>query len=280
MQAGHLGPLPLRLLRVTGEDRIDFLNRLLTQAVPDPGPQLSWAALCQAQGRVIGLFRIAVQPDAVALLVEDDLASRLREVFQRYILRSRIHLELGDPGWIAGGWLRPGQEGKSPPLPSGYSLLGVDSAGSPLPRYLALGPASELPSAKVPDPLWQRIDCWLGIPRILSVTSGQFVPHALHLAEIGAVSLRKGCYPGQEVIARTEYRGRVKRSLILLESPTVHSPGDQLTAGGLEEPAGTVLDCVPTAGSGTWIQAVVREEALGRVLSESGNRILRDFRPA
>ncbi len=280
MQAGHLRPLPLRPLRVMGEDRIDFLNRLLTQEVPDPGPRFSWAALCQAQGRVIALFRIAVQPDAVILLVENDLASRLRDTLQRYILRSRVHLELGDPGWIMGGWMRPEPEEKSPLLPSGYSLLGRDPPGSPLPRYLALGPASEPTSAKASDSGWQGIDFWLGIPRILAATSEQFVPHALHLTGIGAVSLRKGCYPGQEVIARTEYRGRVKRNLVLLESSTVRSPGDLLWAGGLEEPAGTVLDCIPASGSGTWIQAVVREEALDRISSESGNRVLRDFRSA
>ncbi len=281
-QADCLRPLTLVPLWVRGEDRVDFLNRLLTQEVPEPGPdpRFSWAALCQAQGRVIALFRIASHPDAVILLMENDLASRVRDALQRYILRSRVHLELGDPGRVVGGWRMPESEENLPSLPPDYSLLGLDPHASALPRYLACGPPVKPPSHTVPDSLWRGIDFWIGIPRILAATSGQFVPHALHLTGIGAVSLRKGCYPGQEVIARTEYRGRIKRLLVLLETPTVHPPGTPLTVCGSGDPLGTVLDSLSWPETGTWTQAVVSEEGLARILSESGTRVLRAFRPA
>jgi hypothetical protein len=284
-QAGCLTQLPLTTLRVTGADRVDFLNRLLTQQIdPDPAhpPRSCWAALCQAQGRVIGLFRVVVHPDAVVLLLESDLAPRVHDQLQRYVLRSRVRLEVGNAGRVMGGWGMPDQEWSHPSLAPTHSLLGLDPPGFPLNRHLVLGPPPDPGPAlgSGSDPLWPMTDFWLGIPRILAETSGLFVPHALHLTGIGAVSLHKGCYPGQEIVARTEYRGRIKRCLILIETGTTHKPGSLLMADGPGEAAGTVLDSASLPGVGIWTQAVVAEEALDRSPEAFGGRVLRVFRPA
>jgi len=89
---------------------------------------------------------------------------------------------------------------------------------------------------------WQLGNLRAGIPEILKAQSEQFTPHMLNLDLLGAVSIDKGCYPGQEIVARTHFRGATKRRCLRFESTDAVSPGDKVSAG--ERDVGEVLNAI------------------------------------
>jgi folate-binding protein YgfZ len=98
------------------------------------------------------------------------------------------------------------------------------------------------------------------MPEIVAATSDQFVPQALNLDALGAINFRKGCYTGQEIVARTQYLGRIKERLQLAHldgAPPV--PGDRLFSPAFEaQPCGTVIDAAPAPGTGADVLAVLQ----------------------
>ncbi len=96
---------------------------------------------------------------------------------------------------------------------------------------------------------WILLDIRSGIPEVWPETSEQFLPHSLNLPQLGAVSFNKGCYRGQEIIARMEYRATIKRHMFqasLLETTLIPAPGTPLWLNNREEPVGMVISASPT----------------------------------
>ena len=91
---------------------------------------------------------------------------------------------------------------------------------------------------------WRLANLRAGIPEILAAQSEAFTPHMLNLDLLGAVSVDKGCYPGQEIVARTHFRGKTKRRMLRFESAAPVAPGDKLTLDGRE--VGEVLNAIGT----------------------------------
>ena len=91
---------------------------------------------------------------------------------------------------------------------------------------------------------WRLANLRAGIPEILAAQSEAFTPHMLNLDLLGAVSINKGCYPGQEIVARTHYRGKTRRRMLRFESAAPVVPGDKLTLNGRE--VGEVLNAIGT----------------------------------
>jgi len=110
------------------------------------------------------------------------------------------------------------------------------------------------------DDDWRLENLRAGIPEILSAQSGLFTPHMLNLDLLGAVSVDKGCYPGQEVVSRTHFRGATKRRCLRFESASPVSPGDKVSDG--ERDVGEVLNAI-----GTDLLAVVPVETAREALS-------------
>ena len=98
------------------------------------------------------------------------------------------------------------------------------------------------------------------MPWITAATQDQFVPQMANLELIGGVSFRKGCYPGQEIVARTQYLGKPKRRLFLahVDAEASPAPGDTLVADGDEQSAGTVVNAAPAPNGGFDLLAVVQ----------------------
>ncbi len=127
------------------------------------------------------------------------------------------------------------------------------------------------PAAASPDDLGipGRTDEWLlenlraGLPEVWQAQSEEFTPHMLNLDLIGAVSFDKGCYPGQEIVARTHYRGATKRRTHRFESAQPVSAGDKVSDG--ERDIGEVLNAI-----GTDLLAVIPSEKADEALSVAG----------
>jgi folate-binding protein YgfZ len=231
-----------RCLRVAGEDRITFLQGQFSADIAALGSnRAALTAHSNRQGRAFCTALAWADDEAVMLLLPaaqaDDTLARLK----MYVLRSRVELS------IAGDALAPAAQWDDSAgiLPADEWTVGQDAAGRPavrlpgtVPRWLTVGPADA-----EDDGRWRFEDVRAGLPQVYPETREQFLPQALNLDALDGISFEKGCYVGQEVIARLHFRGTVKRRMrpfALPASATLPVPGDELRAAG--ETAGKVVD--------------------------------------
>jgi folate-binding protein YgfZ len=209
------------VLRFEGADAGKFLQGQLSN---DLG-LLSSATILRAglhnpQGRTVALLWLAARADneILAMLPRellDPVASQLR----RYLLRSKLVIsDISASTPLLGAWAH----GARLALPESWAL-GDDRA-----VLIGVAQASQSGTAHMTRQQWRALDIAEGQPQVYAATSALFVAQMLNLDCIDAVSFTKGCYTGQEVIARAHYRGRVKRRMQRFESlhPCVLNPGD------------------------------------------------------
>jgi folate-binding protein YgfZ len=217
----------LGALRLQGPDTRSFLQGQLSNDLSAlrPGALLR-AGLHSPQGRTLALLALAAMgADEVLAILPRELLASVAPTLKRYVLRSKV--KISD---ASGEYSIYGVSG----VADGSERAAAPNSASVLSGYAPERELSILPSAD-PAPSgealarsdWRALDIAAGLPQIYSSTSGQFVAQMLNLDCIGAVSFTKGCYTGQEVIARAHYRGRVKRRMqrFLSDSPL------QLVAG-------------------------------------------------
>jgi folate-binding protein YgfZ len=118
-----------------------------------------------------------------------------------------------------------------------------DAAGMARALWCGVG-APALPA--LPVETWDRLEVESGIARIVAATVEQFVPQMLNYEAVGGVDFRKGCYPGQEVVARSQYRGTIKRRTLRFDVASQAAPGDEVfSADDVAQPAGMVVNAAP-----------------------------------
>jgi folate-binding protein YgfZ len=245
----------LAVLRVGGEDAADFLAGQLTSDVRALRPgQSQLAAWCTPKGRVIVVCRVLCLVDQHLLIFPDDLAEDTLTRLKRYVLRSRVELSDERARWVTTGYAGPGvaavlreRLGALPERPGGLiEVTGFvvvahyfESVAGYGPRYLVLGAAESvraLREAAVPAPgsapAWRVLEILSGVPVIHRATSETYLPQMLNLEALGGLSFQKGCYPGQEVIARIKYRGEIKRRMFLAGAKLDGAKGDGVPAAG------------------------------------------------
>jgi len=240
----------LGVLRARGADVVSFLQGQLSNDVALLGPGRSLlAGYHNPQGRVIALLHL-VQASAgeVLAILPRELTAAVASRLAKFILRAKVRLADESPLWRLTGLVAP--ESPADPAPAfAGELPGAlnDSArlgeaiavriGARPARWLVLSSAGAA-SASAPlafagcPPMaferWRALAVAAGEPQICAATSEQFVAQMLNLDVLGAIAFDKGCYTGQEVIARAHYRGRVKRRLqrFVTHSPLRLEPGD------------------------------------------------------
>jgi folate-binding protein YgfZ len=261
------------LLRVGGTDAADFLQNQLTsdigQLSDGTGGPSAW---CNPKGRVITTFIIYRLGDAFFLLLPEALREHLVKRLQMFVLRADVAITDFTTGRSMLG-VR-GHAGAIPEVEHEFSihelnqrlhLILPDRHGES--RCLIVDETAALQTlwpelARVMPPVdsrcWNLLDLEAGLPWLNEASSEQFLPQELNLDETGGLSFDKGCYPGQEVIARVHYRGQVKRRLHLghCKSDTTPKPGTNLRDKDGKN-AGMLVNAVPDAGKGYIIQAVV-----------------------
>ena len=210
----HLGVIAAR-----GPDTRRFLNGQLSQDLSTlTSDHALRAGLHNPQGRVLAIVLLLPQDndDVLLVLPRERLASTLA-LLQRYVLRAKVKLTDETALLsIEGGW---------PPTPPDESgqIWSYAADG----RWLRLvRPDAQLADPQLADPqlaAWQLADVRAGLPMLTEATAGEFVAQMLNLDLLEAISFTKGCYTGQEVIARAHYRGRVKRRLQRFDSSMLAS---------------------------------------------------------
>jgi folate-binding protein YgfZ len=273
-------PLPdLGLISVAGEDAAKFLHGQLTNDVEHlAGGQARWAGYCTAKGRLLSTFRYWRDADTLLLTVSRPLAAPVARRLSMFVLRAKARVsDASDAHAVFGLGGEPAARAAAEAF--GLSVPGADAVASaggahlvglpdlparegaePLGRWLLVVPSGAASrawatlrgvAAAASGAAWRRTEVLAGIPRIVAGTSELFVPQMINFESVEGVNFRKGCYPGQEVVARSQYLGKLKRRMFLGHGAgAVPEPGSDVVpvAGG--EPCGQVVLAAPDGAGG------------------------------
>jgi len=230
----------LAAARVSGPDAADFLHAQLSAdilALPDGGA--GFACYCSPRGQVYGLLLVCRCGEAFHLIADAGLLPGMLQRLRLFVLRSKVELELTDDLSVSVAADKLPEDGSARYCqPSGLDLCY---------RLAPFGAASPLPPAAAKELELRRGIVWLG-----PGTTERFIPQMLGMDLIGAVSFKKGCYPGQEIIARARYLGQVKRKPLLLRvsrAPGLDPGASVRLLDGEEWLPGTAVDSVSLEGS-------------------------------
>ena len=221
-----------RLLSLEGRDAVAFAQaQTMNDVASLEDGRWQWNGWLTAKGRVIALFGLVrIAEDTVWLAVPDADAIALAERLRRFVFRSKVALAVRDDLAISGRLrasdLASGNHWAGDPATAIELDLSGDPAGGRAGRSLRIGPAVAAADDPAALAAWRREDLAHGWPRLDAAQSEQWTPQQLSLERLQAFSVKKGCYPGQEIVARTHFLGQAKRTLAL-----VHADAS-LVAGG------------------------------------------------
>lgn len=264
------------LLVTSGEEAGRFLHALLTNDVEHLSPGVArWGGWCTAKGRLLATFRYWRDPSAVFLAVSRPLAAAHARRLAMFVLRAKARVAdasdahalfglCGEPaaGAVAEtfGLAVPGSDASA--SAAGAHLVGLPPlpGAAPRPRWLLAVSADAAATAwtaisavavPVSGAAWRRTEVLAGIPRIVPGTSELFVPQMLNFESVDGVDFRKGCYPGQEVVARSQYLGKLKRRMFVARGDGAPpEPGSDVVPAAGGEPCGQVVLAAPDGAGG------------------------------
>jgi hypothetical protein len=257
-------------LDVRGADAGEFLHGQFTGDVLALAPgRVSFSAWCTAQGRVVATFVLARGTDGYCIVLPAELAAAFSKRLRMFVLRSRVSIEPARPEQAL---LGIGRQWTAQSLADPWTVVERDGLriialpGPRTARYLVSGDAAGLHALRATMPAgfttagaasWTMQDIESGLPWSAMAGGERFLPQELDLEAVGALSFSKGCYPGQEIVARVHYRGRAKRALYRVRGPGP-APADGVeivAATGSGQPAGQLLNCV--GGADRWCALAV-----------------------
>jgi len=223
----------LGLIKVNGDDAVSFLHNQLTNDVEHLGlEEARLAGYCSPKGRLLATMLMWRTPDAIVLMLPREIQAAIQKRLQMFVLRAKVTLTdvtesraivglIGDkapevfptmPGvaYAAGH----SENGSLIRLPESDGMLrGLwitlkDQADTMVPLISGTMPLA-------PPALWRLFEIHAGMPQITAATQEKFVPQMINYELIGGVNFKKGCYPGQEIVARSQYLGKLKRRMLL-----------------------------------------------------------------
>ena len=228
LSKGFLSPLThVGVIAATGEDTVNFLHNQLTNDVEHLDErELRLAGYCSPKGRLLATLLMWRVGDRILMALPRELLAATLKRLQMFVLRAKVKLtDASDEIVLIGGAMRSSLTGTLYQRADrdGGAWLRVPDAGD-LQRWLWAGPvaqampfwqqqAAQLPPA--PASLWRWTEIIAGLPQVQEATKEQFVPQMINFELVGGVNFRKGCYPGQEIVARSQYLGKLKRRTLL-----------------------------------------------------------------
>jgi tRNA-modifying protein YgfZ len=230
------------VIRAAGADARSFLHGQLTQdTLHLESGQARLAGYCSPKGRLLASFVIWRRAeDEVLLACSADLLPAALKRLSMFVLRAKCKLSDASaelPLWGLAGAADAAAPDAQPRLPVwGHAATGAtelirlpDAAvgARAVPRWLWIGAQPPgLPALDVEA--WRWLEVHSGVARVVAATVEQFVPQMVNLELVGGVNFQKGCYPGQEVVARSQYRGTLKRRAQIVASPVALQPGQEV----------------------------------------------------
>jgi folate-binding protein YgfZ len=191
-----------------------------------------WSAWLTPKGRVITVFALLRTSDhALRLVLPDFDPGELGEALRRFVFRRKVVIAPQPELQAAGAFATPGHASGSRIAGGQEAAVELDYGAPGLPRTLRLSPAPA-PADPAGDEAWAVADLRLGLPRLPAAQREQWTPQQLALDRLQAFSVKKGCYPGQEIVARTHFLGKAKRETLLLQLPGTVDPGAEVVQSG------------------------------------------------
>lgn len=273
---GHLG-----LIACRGDDSASFLHNQLTSDINHlTANRAQHSAWCTAKGRMLASFLVLRTSDGFLLQLADELVAPILKRLQMFVLRSQVKVAEASPTYVLLGVCGPAAAtalaGAGLPAPAEALEVAPCAAGFVVRldanRFeLLLAPGAAAPTwqalAGLAHPVgvqaWRWLDIQAGLPLITAATKEEFVPQMTNFDQIGGVSFHKGCYPGQEVVARTQYLGKVKRHLYRLRAAADMSAGMALfSTDNPEHACGMVVTGAHSPAGDSESLAVLQENAI------------------
>jgi hypothetical protein len=274
----HLG-----LLQLSGADTLTFLQGQVTNDVNQLNGQIAHhSGYCNPKGRLLALFLAFAHHDHIHLQLPKELVATIAKRLKMYVMRSKVEIQdvsesiikIGLHGAKAIELLSP-LFSKIPQ--SDYELASLENGAiirlpGNQPRFEIFTDIANAPAiwsslalhAKVADAAyWELLEIQAGIPEVYVKTQEEFVPQMLNLDLLNGINFKKGCYTGQEIVARTHYLGTVKRrtQLAHIDSDIAQNPGDDiLNSNG--DSVGKVVRCAPSYSGGYDVLVEVRLESV------------------
>jgi len=250
----------LGVIRAAGADAAAFLQGQLTQDVLNLQPgQSRLAAWCNPKGRILASGWVLRRTgDELLLVLSADLLAATLKRLSMFVLRAKVQLTDASAQWAMYGLL--GDAARAPLARTGDVLVPLPPADN-APRMLLLRPPGEpAPDAPVLAPeIWHWAAVRSGVATVTAPVAQAFVPQMLNYESVGGVDFKKGCYPGQEVVARSQFRGAIKRRawVARVDTDTPAQAGqDIFRDSDPTQPAGLVAQAAPepqpaTSSAGT-----------------------------
>ena len=241
-------------IKVEGDDRVQFLQGQLTQDINLISQNKAlYAGFCNPKGRVLAFMLCYLNHESIHIQIDSSVQEFILQKLRMYILRSKVSLNLVNETFTCIGFVgSKALLAKKIQPPKNYldiiqsdgimiMRLGIDDD-----RYQLMGETSkindfmklnfsEYSSMSFDD--WNNLNILDGIPEIYPITQEAFIPQSLNMDLIEGINFKKGCYTGQEIVARTHYLGRVKRRMYraFIKSQVDLNPGDQILNKNGEE---------------------------------------------
>jgi tRNA-modifying protein YgfZ len=253
------------LLSFSGADCKTFLQGQLTCDLNQLDSMSTLGAHCNPKGRMISFFRLFERDNTYHLLMPSEILNTAKKALLKYAVFSKVDIDTKDITCYG----ITSNESNDLDYPdainqvinhSDYSIISVPGVS----RYLLIDFSNSMSFRCKSTTLWHNLDLAEGIPQLYENTVELFLPHYLNLPKLGAISFNKGCYTGQEIIARMQHRGQLKQQLYRLDSETPYSPGEKIEINGEK-----IGQCVDSAAleNGHAINLVIVKDAIANKLS-------------
>lgn len=269
----------LGVLRFAGADAFAFLQGQLSNDLERITRQNTLlCALNTPQGRVVAILRLALRAEGLIAVLPATLVTPVIERLKKYVLRSKVTL-IDESARLAVAGLLDVSVPEDPnsdlsALPAAGHDISVHQLPGPSVRRLLVGPSSALAvaatkiaTAATTSDRWRLACIESGEPQIYPQTSDLFVAQMLNLDLVDGLSFTKGCYTGQEIIARTQHRGRIKRRMLRyrMRGSALLSPGDTVA---IDQRTGRIIEFGARSATEGEFLAVVPLEAAARAEDE------------
>jgi folate-binding protein YgfZ len=271
--AGLTGAIRLQdwgVIRALGADAAKFLHGQLTQDMEHlPPGRAHLAGFCSAKGRLLATFVVWRKgEDELLLACSADLLPTVLKRLSMFVLRAKCKLSDASADWPV--WGVSGVDFADAAAWDQFSTGGADVVrlpdalvqGQTVTRGLWLGiePAGQ---PALDADTWRGLEAASGVARVVAATAEQFVPQMVNLELVGGVNFKKGCYPGQEIVARSQYRGTLKRRAQVMHGSAPLQPGQEIFhAADPGQPAGMVVLAGRLPGAGDVALAELKLSAL------------------
>lgn len=266
-------------LRVTGEEAQTFLQNLLSNDIREVSvTHAQFSSFNSPKGRMLASMLIWRNDDGYLLQLPRDLCESMRKKLGMYVLRAKVKIHDASDEMVSLGLsgndaqeILGKQFGELPQQPLDFidtdqvSILKLSDTRFQISTTVQYAPALWQALSQHAQPAgsvcWDWLNIRAGIPVILPQTQEKFVPQMVNFELIGGVSFKKGCYPGQEIVARMQYLGKPKRRMHLahIGGDEVPRPGDELFSADMEgQASGMIVNASPAPDGGYDALAVVQ----------------------